>query len=108
MKKHHNKLIRDKIPEIIKRAGDGCKISVLSEENYKQELLKKLVEEAQEVLEAGGDQRGLEKELADVFEVIDCTIKTFGLDREAIKKKQAEKRGKRGGFDEQIFLEYTH
>ena len=41
----HNKAIRDKIPEIIKKEGHSCNVKTLSDEGFLAELEKKLSEE---------------------------------------------------------------
>ena len=64
----YQKLVRDKIPEIIKNNNETPITRILSNEEYKKELEKKLLEEYQEVIEATGQDR-LE-ELADMLEII--------------------------------------
>ena len=66
MKKVYNKLVRDRIPEIIEKDGASFKTSVLNDEDFKTELLKKLIEEAQEVVGAKDDNKELVKELGDM------------------------------------------
>ena len=68
MEEIYNKLVRDKIPNIIKENGENPIFKILSEEEYKKELEKKLYEEYQEVLEAKGTNRI--EELADMLEII--------------------------------------
>ena len=99
-----NKLVRDNIPEIIKKDNRIPKFRILSNDEYKLELLKKLVEESNEVLEAK-NQEDLIKELGDLLEVIDSTIQTFNLNREEILILKNKRKQERGGFDKQIFLE---
>jgi predicted house-cleaning noncanonical NTP pyrophosphatase (MazG superfamily) len=105
--KTYNKLIRDRIPEIIEKDGGKAKIRILNDKEYHEELLKKIVEEAKEVLETKGEREELTKELGDVLEILDYLIKVFNLDREEIEKVRQERKESRGGFDEKIFLEYT-
>ncbi|HOQ91383.1 MAG TPA: nucleoside triphosphate pyrophosphohydrolase [bacterium] len=105
--KTYNKLIRDRIPEIMEARGVKFKTSILSQDDYKNELLNKLVEESREVLAANTDRSELIKELGDVFEVIDYLIIAFGLDSEEIGAVKAERKESRGGFTERVFLEYT-
>ena len=69
----YNKLVRDKIPNIIKEKGETPVVRVLDEIEYKNELEKKLYEEYKEVIQASGDDR-LE-ELADMLEVIRALAK---------------------------------
>jgi predicted house-cleaning noncanonical NTP pyrophosphatase (MazG superfamily) len=104
--KIYNKLIRDNIPELIEKDGQKYSMKILSEEEFKEELLKKLVEEAQEVLEAKDKNKELVKELADVLEVMENIISIFKLDKNEIEKVQNERRISRGGFEKKLFLEY--
>jgi predicted house-cleaning noncanonical NTP pyrophosphatase (MazG superfamily) len=107
MKKEYNKLIRDKISEIIKQNGSNLKTRILDDEEYKKELLRKIVEEAQEVLETNGDKKELTKEIGDVLEVINYLTDAFELDKQEVEKIRKERKDSRGGFDKKIFLEYT-
>ncbi|HHE76620.1 MAG TPA: phosphoribosyl-ATP pyrophosphohydrolase [Candidatus Parcubacteria bacterium] len=107
MRKIYNKLIRDKIPEIIERNGGKHKIRILNDEEYKKELLKKIVEEAREVLETSGDKKELTKEIGDVLEIINYLVRVFDLDREKIETTRQARKESRGGFDKKLFLEYT-
>jgi predicted house-cleaning noncanonical NTP pyrophosphatase (MazG superfamily) len=102
---NYNKLVRDKIPEIIKADGKNPKIRILTEAEYNKELLKKLVEEALEAKEAGDEKEELIKEIGDVEEVIEAVIKSFGLDEGEIKKMRIKRKKTRGSFDKRIFLE---
>ena len=101
-----NKLVRDKIPEKIKNNGEVPYSRVLSDEEFKIELEKKLLEECNEVLKATSHEERLE-ELADVLEVL-CAIGTLeGEDLDSIISVMKSKREKRGGFSQKIFLEKT-
>ena len=100
--KVHNKLVRDKIPEIIEKSGKTCVTHILSEDEYIAALETKLSEE---VAEYQAD-KNLE-EMADVLEVLQalCVARGYSLDElENMRKKKAEERG---GFGEKIFLEYV-
>jgi len=98
----YKKLVRDKIPEIISANGETPITKILSVIEYKLELEKKLIEEAQEVINASGHER-LE-ELADLLEVMIAIAKLEKSDLRSIKQIQEEKRSKRGGFDKKIYL----
>lgn len=74
MKKVFNKLVRDKIPEIIENNNEVAVTKILSDKDYQNELIKKLLEEYNEVLNARG--KDLLEELADMLEVIDAIAKT--------------------------------
>ena len=103
MEKIYNKLVRDKIPNIIKENGETPITKILSEIEYKNELEKKLYEEYQEVLVASGNDR-LE-ELADMLEVIKALTKLEGKTLDDILIIANKKNKKRGAFEERIFLE---
>ena len=62
MEKIYNKLVRDRIPEIIEADGRKCETVILSDEEYIAALDKKLSEELAEYLESGSLE-----ELADLF-----------------------------------------
>lgn len=103
MERIYNKLVRDKIPNIIEAKGETPIIKILDENEYKKELEKKLYEEYKEVIEASGDDRV--EELADMIEVIRAlaNLENKSLnDVIAIADKKSEKRG---AFEEKIFLE---
>ena len=105
MEKVFNKLVRDKIPEIIKNNNEEPITRILNDEEYKIELEKKLLEEYNEVLNAtGGDYL---EELADMLEVIDALATTQNKTLKDIILIKEEKAKKRGGFKNKIFLEST-
>ena len=97
----YNKLVRDRIPEIIAAEGKSCQVEVMDEAAFQLALRQKLVEEAIEAAEAGAD---LVKEIADLYEVIDTLIRINGLDKHDILVAQEQRRNERGSFDKQIQL----
>lgn len=101
--KTYNKLVRDKIPEIIKADGKNCDTIVVSGEEKKELLRAKLMEEVNEYLE----DDNLE-ELADVMEVLFGLAHELGFSEEDLLKKREEKLKVRGGFKEGIVLEKTY
>ena len=95
----HNKLVRDKIPEIIKESGRKCKTKVLSEKDYVFELERKLSEEVHEYkLDKNLD------ELCDVIEVVYALAAARGMSVEELEAKRIAKRELRGGFDGKVYL----
>jgi predicted house-cleaning noncanonical NTP pyrophosphatase (MazG superfamily) len=93
----YNKLVRDKIPEILDVKGVTYEKRIASYEEYKAELMKKLAEEVAEFSEAGEAE-----ELADVIEVVEALRKLPEYaDVEALRLKKLEERG---GFDARIIL----
>ena len=105
MKIEHNKLVRDKIPDIIRTSGNQCEVSTLNDAEYIEALRQKLVEEAQEAATAAPNK--LAEELADVMEVIDALFAATGIEPEKVREIQKEKRSQRGGFDNKIKLLWT-
>jgi len=96
----YDKLVRDRIIEIIETKGEVAKWHIADDAEYRLKLQEKLLEEAEEFLAAESVE-----EMADVFEVIDALLTLNGWTREDILKIQQEKRAKRGGFDGRIILE---
>lgn len=98
--KIYNKLIRDNIPEIIKKNGQTAYISVLDDESYSAELRKKLIEETQEYLESEEPE-----ELADILEVVEALANTRGKTLDEILEIKMQKAIKNGKFEKRLFLE---
>lgn len=98
----YNKLVRDKIPEIIKADGKECKTRILSNDEYIAVLEAKLNEE---VAEYQAD-KNLE-EMADVLEVLQAICIARGYSLEELEALRAKKASERGGFADKIFLEYV-
>ncbi|USR89954.1 nucleoside triphosphate pyrophosphohydrolase [Phormidium yuhuli AB48] len=96
------KLVRDRIPEIIKNSGKPCQIEYLNPEDYRQALRDKLIEEAQEAAQAQDDH--LLSELADLQEVIDALLSSYEISPESLKQRQQQRQQERGGFAQQIRL----
>ncbi len=105
-KRIYNKLVRDKIPEIIKKNGEVSKVVVLDDAEFKIALKNKLIEEAQEVLEANSMEDVL-NELSDVMELVEAIVKYNDLTMSEVEKKKQKKKEERGGFERRLFLEYV-
>lgn len=100
MSEEHDKLVRDGVPELIEEGGDRPVTRRVAGAEYEDYLAAKLVEEAEEYAESR--QPG---ELADVFEVVAAVCEATDVSLEAIEARRAEKRSRRGGFEEGIVLE---
>ena len=96
----YGKLVRDKIIEIIKNNGENPKYHILTDEEYLVELHKKLFEEANEFVEEDSPE-----ELADLLEVVYAIAKERKIDLKEVEKIRLNKREKRGGFEQKIYLE---
>jgi predicted house-cleaning noncanonical NTP pyrophosphatase (MazG superfamily) len=100
----YGKLVRDKIPEFITGKGKKPITYILSDEDYRVELLKKLTEEVEEVVTAK-DKDEMIAELADVQEVMMAIYDAFDITYEEVTREGMKKRKERGGFKDKIFLE---
>ena len=99
----YGKLVRDNIPDIIRQNGEEPITRILSDEEYKAELEKKLLEECKEVLESDDNSRI--EELADLLEVLIALGEIHGKTFEDIQAVCEAKRQKRGAFNQRIYLE---
>ena len=95
----YNKLVRDRIPEIIEVSGKKCLCSILSDEEYLAMLDMKLNEELAEYQES----KSME-ELADLLEVIRAVAIARGSSIEEVEAIRRNKAVKRGGFEKKILL----
>jgi len=97
--KTYNKLVRDRIPEIIEANGHKCEVRILSEAEYVLELKKKLQEEVAEYLEEGSIE-----ELADILEVLHSLTVASGSSIQSVEEIRLNKASERGSFDNKVFL----
>jgi predicted house-cleaning noncanonical NTP pyrophosphatase (MazG superfamily) len=97
--KIYNKLIRDKIPEIIESKGGKAEIRILSDEEYPIYLEAKLDEEVGEYHR----DKNVE-ELADILEVVYALAESIGCSREDLLETYEKKHDDRGGFEKKLFL----
>ncbi len=97
----YNKLVRDKIPDILRGNGIEPRIRVADIKEYRPYLKEKLLEEVNEFLEKESGE-----ELADVLEVIDAILNHLGpLFDENVRMHKAKKARERGKFEKRIILE---
>ena len=95
----YNKLVRDKIPAIIEAQGEHPNFRILEAEAYSRLLEDKLDEEVNEFHR----DKNLE-ELADILEVVFALAEDLGHSRQELLDAAQDKREKRGGFRERVFL----
>lgn len=98
--KRYNKLVRDKIIDIIETDGRIAKYRILDDNEYRQELNKKLQEEVKEYLEDNNVE-----ELADIVEVIYGILNSMNVSIQEFEKVRINKQEKRGAFEKKIYLE---
>ena len=95
----YNKLVRDRIPEIIHSSGKTCSMQILSDEEYLK-LVDAMLDE--ELVEYHKDQNI--EGLADLLEVIHAAALARGYTLEELEQVRAEKATKRGSFEKRIML----
>lgn len=101
--KVYNKLIRDRIPEIIHQSGKSYNTKRLADEEYIKELKNKAIEELNEYYHSTSNQEAGE-ELADLLEVMHSLAEVHGYSFDQIEEIRQRKAEARGGFKERIYL----
>lgn len=100
MAREYDKLVRDRIPEMIEENGETPHVRVADGDEYERRLREKLDEEVREFREDGDVE-----ELADVLEVVHALREQEGVSAERLEAIRAEKAEERGRFDDGIVLE---
>ncbi len=98
----YNKLVRDKIPDIIKNNGEIPITHIASDKEYWAKLKEKLREEVDEFLEENNKE-----ELSDILEVIDAICDFKKIDKNELEKIRKSKKEEKGGFKDKIILDET-
>lgn len=102
-KTYYNKLVRDRIPEIIKSQGKTCEVEILDDEAYLKALEDKLLEEVNEYRESPSIE-----ELADILTVlISINLTRFSDEKDKVYEIMEKKLDERGGFFEGILLKWV-
>jgi predicted house-cleaning noncanonical NTP pyrophosphatase (MazG superfamily) len=94
------KLVRDRIPEIIRQSGQTPYTRTAAQSELESYLLEKLHEEVSEFRESKDVH-----ELADILGVVYGIARYYGISEEALNRLRQDKRRSRGGFDQNILLE---
>ena len=103
VRKKFHKLVRDRIPEIIRTNGEEAVTKKLLKKEFRTALKEKLLEESLEVAQAS-HKGALLKELADVHEVLRAIMVEWKLTTKDVGRVRKERLKKRGGFVKKIFL----
>ena len=101
--KFMEKLVRDKIPEIIISNWEDCEYYIASYKEYINKLVEKLIEESVELSESTNIEE-LKEEIADVLDVIDAICKINMIDVQELEKIRLEKKEKKWWFEKGIIL----
>lgn len=97
----HNKLVRDRIPEIIReRGGEPIARTLTDDGEFIAALDRKLREEVDEYLE-----NPCVEELADILEVLEAILAMRRIPQFELRRKKNQKTLKNGSFRERVFLE---
>ena len=96
----YNKLVRDKIPDIIKTDGGECKFHVAKKNEFGELLNEKVFEEAMELI-----KNPCAEEIADVLEVIEALARMHHINIDEIKEAKKKKREERGSFNLMFVLD---
>ncbi len=100
MKISYNKLVRDRIPQLIEESGRRQVSRILGEQEYEQALIEKIIEEIKEYQISGN-----EEEIADIYEALDCLVKLKEYEPMHIDYLRLIKREARGSFLDRVLLE---
>lgn len=101
--KEYNKLVRDKIPEIISNDNKRFDMHTVDNDEAIKFLIKKLNEEVSEFQSDNNIE-----ELADIMEVVFSLAKKLGYSEKDLLKVRNEKKEKRGAFDKNIVLDRVY
>lgn len=98
--KKYDKLVRDKIPEIIEKGGGKCKYHFADDDEYDIKLSNKLLEEVNEFIENPSIH-----EMIDILETLESIRKKYRYTITELKELKAIKLNERGGFNKKIILD---
>ena len=101
--KKYDKLVRDRIPEIIESDGKKCTTEIVDDKKALEYLYTKLKEETNELLE----DKNID-EAADVMEVVFAIAEKYGYSEDELLKHREDKKNKRGGFKKNIILKEVY
>lgn len=103
----YNKLIRDFIPKKIAGKGEESEVRVLNDaDEFEQELLKKVAEEAGSLSRVSTRDEFLE-EYADLMVVLDALTAHYEFSQADIKDALSRNIEKKGLFKEKFFLHWS-
>ena len=97
--KTFNKLVRDRIPEIIEKSGQVAEVNILSDDEYLIHLETKLDEEVGEY-----HRDKCAEELADILEVVYALAAANGCTKAELEAIYQKKHDERGGFEKRLML----
>ena len=99
MQHAYNKLVRDKIPDIIRESGRSCDYKILSDAEVLDALKDKLIEKANIFAE-----RPSEDEISDIYELIDAIVEKFDYEPMHIDYLKLQNKETKGTYSGNTFL----
>jgi predicted house-cleaning noncanonical NTP pyrophosphatase (MazG superfamily) len=99
MKAILNTIVRDNVPQMIEERGKKCEYRLLEKEEFKEELLNKLKNEVNELI-----NNPEEKEIADIYEVLESIITQYGFEPMHIDYLKLQKKEINGEYSKGVFL----
>lgn len=106
MEQIFNKLVRNNIPDKMRDDGEQAIVRVLSMEEYKIELYKRLEEGTNEVINAENNEVLIE-ELSDLYEVLNSIMLINKLNFNEVENARKQKLDEYGGYEKRIYLKKT-
>ncbi|MBC3803140.1 hypothetical protein GH808_01605 [Acetobacterium fimetarium] len=99
MKVEYNKLVRDKVPEIIRESGRACEYKILGQSEIRTALKDKLLEKAQVFMNSPS-----EDELSDIYELLETIVEAFDYEPLHIDYLKIQNKENKGSYSEKVFL----
>lgn len=99
MRVEYNKLVRDKIPQIIKESGRVCEYKVLGDSEIKDALKEKLIEKAQIF-----SNKPSEDELSDIYELLNAIVETYDYEPLHIDYLKLQNKESKGTYSHRVYL----
>lgn len=96
----HDKLVRDRIPEIIESRGVTPITHIADDVEYWEKLKAKLREEVEEFIDDSD-----EEELADIQEVLNAIYDFRKIDKSKLEELRIRKANERGAFKDKVILD---
>ncbi len=103
---YYNKLCRDKIPTIIHDKGFECEVRVADHDEYKREIIRKVLEEASGVTNHV-DHEHLVAEMADLMITLEAVKKEFAITEEELATAVQASLSEKGAYDERLYLSWS-
>lgn len=103
---YYNKLCRDKVPDIIRAKGFDCEVREVDHDEYKREIIRKVLEEATGVSNQKGPE-SLLKELADLAITISAVQKEFGITDEMLATAIEHSKNEKGEYASRYYLAWS-